>query len=186
MSLMGARAQGTNRETGGEPTIGNVISFGPFRLHVAERRLDKNGAAVQLGARAFDILVALIERAGTVVNKTDLMAKVWPHTTVDESALRVQIVALRKVLGEGDSGARYLTTVSGQGYCFVARIQRHGEAAAAPFKPSANAAPNLPARPPQLVGRHQAVQDIAEQLSKGRFVTIVGPGGIGKTTVAIS
>jgi predicted ATPase/DNA-binding winged helix-turn-helix (wHTH) protein len=183
---MGARAQGTNRETGGEPTIGEVISFGPFRLNVAERRLEKNGAAVQLGARAFDILVALIERAGTVVSKNDLMAKAWPHTTVDESALRVQIVALRKVLGEGDAGARYLTTVSGQGYCFVARVQRQGEAALVPSRPSMNAIPNLPARPPQLVGRSQAVQDIAEQLRKGRFVTIVGPGGIGKTTVAIS
>ncbi|MET0677047.1 MAG: winged helix-turn-helix domain-containing protein, partial [Bradyrhizobium sp.] len=183
---MGAPAQGTNRETGGEQAIGEVISFGAFRLHVAERRLERNGAAVPLGARAFDILVALIERAGAVVSKNDLMAKVWPHTTVDESALRVQIVALRKALGEGDAGARYLTTVSGQGYCFVARIHRSGEAAPVPPRPGPHAAPNLPARPLQVVGRSQAVQEIAEQLSKGRFVTIVGPGGIGKTTVAIS
>ena len=114
---MGARAQGSNREAGTKPAIGDGVSFGPFRLHVTQRRLEKNGIPVPLGARAFDILVALIERAGTVVSKTDLMARAWPHTTVDESALRVQVVALRKLLGEGDAGARYLTTVSGQGYC---------------------------------------------------------------------
>src|SRR5262249_34884457 len=123
--------------------------------------------------------------AGTVVSKTDLMARAWPHTTVDESALRVQVVALRKVLGEGDSGARYLTTVSGQGYCFVARVLRRADAAPAPPDPHATSAtPNLPARPPQMVGRDHIVEDIADQLSRGRFVTIVGPGGIGKTTVA--
>jgi predicted ATPase/DNA-binding winged helix-turn-helix (wHTH) protein len=183
---MGARAQSSSRETGGEPTIGQVVSFGQFRLHVAERRLEKNGVVVQLGARAFGILVALIARAGAVVSKNDLMAEVWPHTTVDESALRVQIVALRKALGEGDAGARYLTTVSGQGYCFVARIHLGNEAPPAPPKPRPNATFNLPARPSQLVGRSNTVRDIAKQLSNGRFVTIVGPGGIGKTTVAIS
>ena len=184
---MGARAQGSNRETGIEPAIGDAVSFGPFRLHVRQRRLEKNGIAVPLGARAFDILVALIERAGTVVSKSDLMARAWPHTTVDDSALRVQVVALRKVLGEGDAGARYLTTVSGQGYCFVARILRRDEAApSTPDRDHIVATSNLPARPPQLIGRDHAVQDIADQLTRGRFVTVVGPGGIGKTTVAIS
>jgi predicted ATPase/DNA-binding winged helix-turn-helix (wHTH) protein len=184
---MGARAQGSNREAGTEPAIGDGVSFGPFRLHVTQRRLEKNGIPVPLGARAFDILVALIERAGTVVSKTDLMARAWPHTTVDESALRVQVVALRKLLGEGDAGARYLTTVSGQGYCFVARIGRRDEAAPSSPDPQAVVATyNLPARPPQLIGRNDAVQDIVDQLSRGRFVTVVGPGGIGKTTVAIS
>jgi predicted ATPase/DNA-binding winged helix-turn-helix (wHTH) protein len=184
---MGARAQGSNRETGREPAVGDAVSFGSFRLHVTQRRLEKNGIPVPLGARAFDILVALIERAGTVVSKNDLMARAWPHTTVDESALRVQVVALRKVLGEGDAGARYLTTVSGQGYCFVARVLRRDEAAAFPPAPPATImAHNLPARPPQMVGRDHTVDDIADQLSRGRFVTIVGPGGIGKTTVAIS
>ncbi|WP_407158021.1 ATP-binding protein [Bradyrhizobium sp. STM 3557] len=183
---MGAPAQGSNRKTGRGPAIGDAV-FGPFRLHVAQRRLEKNGAPVALGTRAFDILVALVEHAGTVVSKTDLMARVWPHATVDESALRVQIVALRKVLGEGDAGARYLTTVSGQGYCFVARVLHHDEAApASPDPDTIAAAHNLPARPPQLVGRDHTVQDIVDQLTRGRFVTVVGPGGIGKTTVAIS
>jgi predicted ATPase/DNA-binding winged helix-turn-helix (wHTH) protein len=184
---MGARPQGSNRETDQEPAIADTVSFGPFRLHVAQRKLERDGAPVPLGARAFDILVALIERAGTVVSKTDLMARAWPHATVDESALRVQVVALRKVLGEGDAGAKYLTTVSGQGYCFVARVLWHDEAAPSSREPrSIVPAHNLPARPPQMVGRDDTVRDIADQLSGGRFVTIVGPGGIGKTTVAIS
>jgi predicted ATPase/DNA-binding winged helix-turn-helix (wHTH) protein len=174
-----------NRRTGAEPSTRDTVSFGPFRLHAAERRLERNGEVVQLGARAFDLLVTLIEHAGTVVSKNDLMARAWPRITVDDSALRVQIVALRKALGKGD-GTKYLTTVSGQGYCFVARINRPDETAATPPGPRATAVSNLPARPPQLVGRSRAVDEIADQVSKGRFVTIVGPGGIGKTTVAIS
>jgi predicted ATPase/DNA-binding winged helix-turn-helix (wHTH) protein len=187
MFLMGARAQGSNRDTGAKPAFGKIVGFGPFRLHLMQRRLEKNGAPVPLGARAFDILVALIERAGMVVSKADLMAQAWPHTTVDEAALRVQVVALRKVLGEGDAGAKYLTTVSGQGYCFVARVLRWDEdTAAAPDPQPTPVAHNLPARPPQMVGRDHAVHEIGEQLSRGRFVTIAGPGGIGKTTLAIS
>ncbi len=184
---MGARAQGSNRDPGTTPAIENVVGFGPFRLHLMQRRLEKNGAPVPLGARAFDILVALIERAGMVVSKSDLMARAWPHTKVDEAALRVQVVALRKVLGDGDAGARYLTTVSGQGYCFVARVLRgDDEATAAPIPQATAVTHNLPARPPQMVGRDYAIHEIAEQLSRGRFVTIAGPGGIGKTTLAIS
>jgi predicted ATPase/DNA-binding winged helix-turn-helix (wHTH) protein len=186
MSLMSARAHGPSRETGEEPNNENAVSFGPFRLKIAERRLERNGTIVPLGARAFDILVTLIGRAGTVVSKSDIMAGAWPHATVDDSALRVQIVALRKALGEGEGGARYLTTVSGQGYCFVARLQHRDDAKPAAARQIASPVPNLPARPQQLVGRDLAIDTIAERLNKGRFVTIVGPGGIGKTTVAIA
>ncbi|WP_407178660.1 ATP-binding protein [Bradyrhizobium sp. STM 3562] len=169
-----------------DPTAEDVVSFGPFRLHVAERRIERDGSAVHLGGRALDILIALIEQAGTVVGKNDLMARVWPDVTVDEGSLRVHVAALRKALGDGKDGARYLTTVSGQGYCFVARLSRPDNPKCTPTRPSCEPQHKLPALPMRLVGRDQTIRDIADKLRSERFVTIVGPGGIGKTTVAIS
>ncbi|WP_035720446.1 winged helix-turn-helix domain-containing protein [Bradyrhizobium sp. ARR65] len=169
-----------------DPTAEHVVSFGPFRLHVAERRIERDGSAVHLGGRALDILIALIEQAGTVVGKNELMARVWPNVTVDEGSLRVHVAALRKALGDGKDGARYLTTVSGQGYCFVARLSRPSNPKSSLMRPSCEPQHNLPALPMRLVGRDQTICDIADKLRGERFVTIVGPGGIGKTTVAIS
>jgi DNA-binding winged helix-turn-helix (wHTH) protein len=104
------------------PPSPDPICFGPFRLSVAERVLEKEGVAVRLGSRALDILVALIERPGEVVTKKDLFARVWPDLVVDESNLRYHVSALRKALGERQSGTCYVTNVSGRGYCFVAPI----------------------------------------------------------------
>ena len=102
----------------------DLISFGPFRLCPAHRNLEKAGSPIHLSARAFDILVVLVERAGEVVSKKKLMARVWPDVTVDEGNLRFHISALRRALGDGQSGARYVTTIAGRGYCFVAPISR--------------------------------------------------------------
>ncbi len=104
------------------PPSPDLICFGPFRLSVAERVLEKEGVAVRLGSRALDILIALIERPGEVVTKKDLFARVWPDLVVDESNLRYHVSALRKALGERQSGTCYVTNVSGRGYCFVAPI----------------------------------------------------------------
>jgi DNA-binding winged helix-turn-helix (wHTH) protein len=100
----------------------DVIAFGHFRLHAAERFLEKNGVRLKLGSRALDILIALIERAPEVVSKRELLAKVWPDLVVDEGSLRFHIAALRKVLGNGESGSRYVANVAGRGYCFAAPI----------------------------------------------------------------
>src|SRR5467141_4455582 len=95
----------------------DVLCFGPFRLAASERVLEKEGVPVRLGSRALDILVALIERPGEVVTKKDLFARVWPDLVVDESNLRYHVSALRKALGERQSGTCYVTNVSGRGYC---------------------------------------------------------------------
>ena len=94
-----------------------VISFGPFRLYPARRLLERAGVSLRLGGRAFDILSVLVEHAGSVVGKTELTARVWPGVTIDEGCLRVQVAALRKALGDGEAGNRYVTTSTGQGYC---------------------------------------------------------------------
>src|ERR1700676_2448207 len=106
------------------PISQNVICIGPFRLSTTERLLEKGGGRVQLGSRAFDILIALVERPAEVVSKKELMAKVWPDLVVDEGSLRFHVSVLRKALGQERSGTRYVTNVSGRGYCFVAPISR--------------------------------------------------------------
>ena len=102
----------------------DIISFGPFRLCAAQRSLEKAGSPIHLSARAFDILIVLAEYAGEVVSKKKLMARVWPDVTVEEGNLRFHIAALRKALEDGQSGARYVTTIAGRGYCCVAPISR--------------------------------------------------------------
>ena len=83
----------------------HAIAFGPFRLFPARRLLLEGEKPVRLGSRAFDILVALVERAGELVTKTELMARVWPSTFVEESNLKVQVAGLRRVSGRSAGAA---------------------------------------------------------------------------------
>src|SRR5262249_29947835 len=109
------------------PTVApsrDVLSFGPFRLAPGERLLTREGAPVELGARALDILIALVSRHNEVIGKKELLSHVWPDVTVGEDNLRVHMASLRKALGDGKDGARYITTLAGRGYCFVAPVSR--------------------------------------------------------------
>src|SRR5215469_2838453 len=96
------------------------VAFGPFRLFAAERLLEKDGAPVDVSGRALDILIVLVQRAGNIVTKDELFSQVWPNIAVHDSTLRVHIAGLRKALGDGHRGVRYVVNVSGRGYCFVA------------------------------------------------------------------
>jgi predicted ATPase/DNA-binding winged helix-turn-helix (wHTH) protein len=171
----------------GAPTK-DVISFGPFSLNASERVLTKEGTPVELGARALDTLTVLVSYPNEVVSKRDLLAQVWPDVIVDEGSLRFHIASLRKALGDGEEGSRYIATVAGRGYCFVAPILRTREADRAPSAAvSANVAiPALPSRLTRMVGRVEETREIAARLADSRFVTIVGAGGVGKTTVAVA
>src|SRR5258707_1956175 len=167
------------------PVPQDVICFGPFRLSTAERLLEKGGVRIRLGSRALDILIALVERPAEVVSKKELIAKVWPDLVVDEGSLRFHVLALRKALGqEQSSSTRYVTNVSGRGYCFVAPIS----CAASQPEPLGNSLAHspigLPPSPTRMVGREKTVRFISEELTARRFLAIVGPGGIGKTTLA--
>src|ERR1700751_294844 len=99
---------------------GRAISFGPFLLLTEQRILLEGDRPVRLGSRAFDILVFLIERAGEVVGKEELIARVWPRIFVEEANLKIQINALRRALGDGQGGNRYIATIKGRGYSFAA------------------------------------------------------------------
>ena len=93
--------------------------FGPFRLCPSRRSLWEGNRYVRIGSRAFDILNILVERAGDVVGKSELIARVWPGIFVDEANLKSQICVMRRVLGEGRNGRRYTVTIFGRGYSFV-------------------------------------------------------------------
>jgi predicted ATPase/DNA-binding winged helix-turn-helix (wHTH) protein len=155
---------------------------------MAERLLEKTDKPLELGSRALDILIILVERAGEVVTRKELLSRVWPDAIVEEANLRVHIAGLRKALGDGRDGARYITNVTGRGYCFVAPVTRSASQRSAPqARPlGSNRLRQLPARLTRMVGRDDTVRALSAQLMARRFVSIVGPGGMGKTTVAVS
>jgi DNA-binding winged helix-turn-helix (wHTH) protein len=132
---------------------GEIILFGSFRLIATERLLLKEDQPVVMGGRALDILIALIQRAGEVVSRQELIDRVWSGVTVEKANLRVHIANLRKALGDGRDGARYIANVPGRGYCFVAVIQR-GASPAAPHAASSRSknARKLPAPLQRMVG----------------------------------
>jgi DNA-binding winged helix-turn-helix (wHTH) protein len=145
---------------------GHAISFEPFRLLAAQRLLLEGGKPVRLGSRAFEILAALVERAGEVVSKEELIARVWPQTFVDESNLKIQVSALRRALGDGQGGRRYVVTVPGRGYNFVAPVSLEELARAAPSPAIAPAeVHNLPLAATRMIGREEAVATLVARLS---------------------
>jgi predicted ATPase/DNA-binding winged helix-turn-helix (wHTH) protein len=170
------------------PQHNDVLSFGPFSLRVAERLLKKADEPIPLGGRALDVLIALAERAGEVVPHKELISTVWRGVTVEDANLRAHLAAVRKALGDGRDGARYVTNVSSMGYCFVAPVTRSSAKQPAPVTGTTTKerVQKLPPRPARMVGRDDTVRCVVEQLQALRFVSIVGPGGVGKTTVAIS
>jgi len=172
----------------GNADNGSFISFGPFRLNAAERLLKKGDETLSIGGRALDVLIALVEHPGETVSPQELMARVWPDVTVEVANLRVHISYLRKALDDGREGIRYVMNVPGRGYRFVAPVTRPAAAQSSPVAESAIAqrAQKLPTKSTRMIGRDDVVRIVAAQLMLWRFVSIVGPGGIGKTTVAIS
>src|ERR1700692_3758074 len=138
------------------------LRFGPFELNVAERSLKKANQVIPLGGRAYDILTALLEPAGDVVAKSELITKAWPDVTVEEGSLRVHLSALRKALGDGQFGNKYIASMPGQGYSFIAPVARLPA-----VHDRGNASAGLSNVPPALgrmVGRDNAVREIRLRL----------------------
>ena len=169
----------------GNSQTNEVVAFGPFRLFKAERLLKKGEEPLPIGGRALDLLIALVERSGDVLTHKELSAQVWPGVTVEEANLRVHIASVRKVLGDGRDGARFIANVAGRGYCFVAPAQPQSEQDATALAEAVET-PNLPSRLQRMIGRDESIDALRSMLISQRFVSIVGPGGMGKTTVAIA
>jgi predicted ATPase/DNA-binding winged helix-turn-helix (wHTH) protein len=160
------------------------LRFGPFELNFSERSLKKANRVVPLGGRAYDILIALLENAGEVVTRAELFERAWPEVTVEEGSLRVHLSALRKALGDGQFGNKYIARVQGRGYSFIAPVVRF---------PADNDKSEISSRlsdlPPALdrmIGRDNFVLEVQVTLQSERLVTILGAGGMGKTTVALA
>ena len=164
---------------------GGAFTFGPFRLLPEERVLLEDGKAVRLGGRALDILTALVVRSGTLISKEELISYAWPRVRVEEANLRVHIGALRNALGENRAGVRYIATVAGRGYCFVAPVQSE-DGPAGVASSAEKSAVALPVPITRMIGRDEAVVALLAEMHTRRFVTIVGPGGIGKTRFALA
>src|SRR5215468_4338947 len=168
---------------------GGAIVFGDFRLVTATRTLTRNGSRVHLGARALDILIALVERAGQVVSSEELFSIVWPSTFIEESNLRVHISALRKALGDGQLGTRFILSVPRRGYMFIATVERTSadESAVGSLRKKGSGYQNyFPIPLVRIVGRDEEVSELSDKLLSKRFVTITGTGGVGKTVVALT
>ena len=167
--------------------LAQAIHFGPYRIYPGQRLVMEADQPLRLGRRAMDILLILLEHAGKVVSKQELIARVWPKSVVEDINLRVHMAALRKALGDGQAGQRYIVTVAHRGYSFVAPYSlEHVEQPALSETPApAPGGHNLPVRRTRMIGRQTLVDSLVAQLSRQRFITLIGPGGIGKTTVAL-
>ncbi|MGX9425584.1 MULTISPECIES: ATP-binding protein [Bradyrhizobium] len=167
-------------------SVAYEFSFGPFRLLSAERILSEGDRPVRLGSRALDILIALVVRAGELVSKRDLVAIVWPETVVVEANLTVHVAALRRALGDGQGGQRYIVNIPGRGYRFVAPVSIVTQSVpAAPPAAAPQAPHNLPAQLTRLIGRDDVVRNLCQRIAAHRLLTVVGAGGVGKTAVAL-
>src|SRR6267154_4864660 len=165
--------------------VGERLRFGEFELAPVARTLWRRGEEIRLGSRALDILIALASRPGEIVSKDDLTQLVWRGAFVDETALRVGISAVRKALG--NCGDQYITTVPGRGYSFVVDVETTAaRPAAGPAHLERLKPRRLPAQIARVVGRDEIIVALAAEATRRRLLSLVGPGGIGKTTVAVA
>lgn len=138
-----------------------------------------------MGSRALDILTLLVQRAGELVSRAELEAYVWPNIFVHESNLKVHVTALRKALCAASSDQRCILNIPGRGYCFTLPVTVEGRARASMRRgPGAGADVFGAAR--QIIGREDEIVAIGHAISRHPLVTIVGAGGVGKTTVALA
>jgi DNA-binding winged helix-turn-helix (wHTH) protein len=148
-----------------------MIRIGPLHVDLARRELFLDDKTARLGSRAFDVLAVLIGANGSLVSKDDLRRLVWPNTIVEENNLPVHMSALRKLLGDSRG---LIQTVSGRGYRLI--VARSADASNLVEQESAGGPPhnNLPSNPSALIGRGDAIEDIARALAADRHVTLVG------------
>ena len=167
-----------------------IYESGHWQIHLGRRELVASGVPVSIGARAFEVMEVLVRSANELVTKDALMDRVWPGATVGENTLAVHISTIRKVLGRDRD---MLQTAFGRGYRLLGDwVVRQAGATEEPMElreparmPARTLRTNLPESAPELIGRTEAARQIQDILSAHRAITLTGPGGIGKTTLAL-
>lgn len=163
--------------------------FGPYMLAPEQRLLTRQGVPVAVGARALEVLIALVSEHGRVLTHRQLIERAWAGLTVEESNLRVAVSGLRKTLREGEEGARYIENVVGRGYCFVAPVRWLDLASEEPPPsvappPAHSLSTRLPLPAARVIGRDVVVDCLVAAMGERCLTSLVGAGGLGKTTVA--
>jgi predicted ATPase/DNA-binding winged helix-turn-helix (wHTH) protein len=175
--------------SGSAPSIPEIRwRFGTFVVWETQRRLERLGQAVRLGPRTFDLMLQLLANAGEFIGKDELLSTVWPDVVVEEASVRVHMSLLRKALGkpgEDDGCKEWITNVPLRGYRFNGKVIQERATAERGLEHPDTLLTKVPVRLTGLVGRDADVADVLASLGPHRLVTIVGPGGIGKTSVAI-
>src|SRR5213080_2892956 len=153
-----------------------MYRFGRFELSPATRQLLVDRQPAPLGARAFDVLLALVERRDRLVTKNELLDLIWPGLIVEENNLQVQVSALRKILGQ-----EAIATIPGRGYRFTLEIARANESSSPPV----SLRHNLPQQLTSFIGHEEDLDEYAALLNQTRLFTLTGIGGSGKSRLAI-
>src|SRR6202171_1193173 len=139
------------------------LQFGPFELSSRERVLRRDGVVLPLGSRALDLLIYLAGQPGEVIAKQELIDHVWSDVTVEEGSIRVHVAAIRKALGDGQFGNRYIANIKGRGYSFVGTVVSlagGAESKNAKFRHQGR----LPVRPLMMIGRETVVSEVRDKL----------------------
>jgi len=158
------------------------VSFGPFTVEFSKRELKREGIVLPVGSRAFDLLMVLLSKPQEIFHREELLRRVWPDVHVVDGSLRFHMSQLRRILGENGNSERYIRTISGRGYCFVAPLR----AATEDTRHSDQFIPALPRRTAHLFGRENEILSAATRLPHVRLLSFVGMGGVGKTSVAVA
>jgi predicted ATPase/DNA-binding winged helix-turn-helix (wHTH) protein len=172
------------------PLAPTAIEFGRFRILPHRRELLAESQPLELGGRAFDVLMVLIEASGAVVSKDALMHGVWPDRIVEENNLQAQISALRRAFG---ADRDLIRTIAGRGYQFTGDIRtvstspdpRPAGTPTVPVSTPARIPTNLPEAVSELIGRDVELDEILALTTSHRLVTLTGTGGIGKTRLSL-
>src|ERR1700674_3597435 len=152
-----------------DAVVHRKLRFGPFELSIGERMLRREGQVLPLGGRALDILIYLADRQGEVIAKQELIDHVWSDVTVEEGSLRVHVAAIRKALGDGQFGNRYIANVKARGYSFVGTVvplTGNAESRNDKFRHQGR----LPVRPLIMIGRQTVITEVSHKLRDERFV----------------
>lgn len=178
--------------------MANIYVFGAFCLCQSSRTLKYNDIDVSLGSRAFDLLAALVGANGQVLTIKELMAIAWPNSIVESSNVRVQVAHIRRALEACCADKRYIASVAGRGYCFVEPVDRFtrtteniltadsaGKVLQASVVVEARAQAKLPAPLKVVVGRQSCIVELSELVRNKSLITLLGPAGVGKTTLAV-